>query len=179
MRFLPLLVLLAGCINAQPFDLTVTNGGTEPTFLAAGDSTGILVGIREEIGSTWVNLGSSRAALCAPECGVPGQVVCAEMAAELGRVHGLMPGDSTTKSFDGEFWYVDPTGNCIRQAPLTGSLRANICHSPEAQDGNTGLPLDTPTESGLAGGNGGASLLAPVCEELDFTLDDPTVEVID
>ena len=115
---LPLLLLLSGCVNAQPFDLTITNGGGEPTFIAAGESTGVLVGIQEEIGSQWVSLSRSLESMCMPECGAAfGPIVCADMAAELSAVYGLLPDESVSKSFDGEMWYVDTLNGCARRAP--------------------------------------------------------------
>ncbi len=177
-RLLPLL-LLAGCINAEPFELTITNSGDQPTFLAGGDSSGVLVGIQEQMGSTWVALSTNEYAFCMQQCGVPGAVACADMAAELGVVIGLMPDESATKAFDGEFWYVDPAANCVRQAPGTGALKATVCHSPDAQDSNTGDSIGPITEGGTYGQGGGASLVDAVCEEIEFSRSDPSIEVAD
>ncbi len=177
---LPLALLLTGCVSAQPFDLTITNGDSAPTFLAAGESTGVLVGLQEEVGSQWVWLSSSLASMCMPECGAPlGAIVCADMAAELSAVYGLLPGESVTKSFDGEFWYVDTLNNCARATSLTGALRSRICHGPSAMIDSSGEVVDDVDASGLLDAPSGATVIDPSCEELDFTLDDPTVTVTD
>lgn len=178
MRFALLLLLLNGCVAAQPFELTVTNDGDGHTFLAAGEGSGVLVGISEEMNGVDVPLITSLAFLCMEQCGVPGQVVCADVAAQLAVVQALMPGDSVSKSFDGEFWYRDDLMNCARQAPLTGALSANLCHGTSYTDANTGEVVDTATESGIVGGNGGASVNGD-CELFPFTLDDPTVSIVE
>jgi hypothetical protein len=180
MRHLLPLLLLAGCANAQPFDLTVVNGDSRATFLSAGESTGVLIRIREEVGSQWVDLWTSQAAMCMPECGVlGGPIVCADMAAELGAVYGLLPGDSVSKSFDGDFWYGDTLNNCARRATLTGALRATVCHGPSAVIDSTGQVIEDIDESGMLEAPSGASVVSADCEELDFELSDPTVTITD
>ena len=179
MRLVILLALLSGCINAQPFDLTITNDGDGPTFLAAGEGSGVLVGVQEQIGSQWFFLSSSLEGMCSPQCGQLGPTVCAGRAAELSAVYGLMPGDSVTKSFDGEFWYYDEVGSCARQAPLTGALRATICHGTSAQNEATGEIVDQVDQSGLLDANSGATVLAANCDDLDFTVADPDIVIAD
>lgn len=179
MRPLILIAFLTGCVSAQPFDLTITNAGDEPTFLAAGEGSGVLVGVQEQIGSEWFGLASSLAAMCSPQCGQLGSVVCADMAAELSTVHGLMPGESVSKSFDGEFWYYDTLNGCARQAPLTGALQATVCHGTSAQNEGTGEIVDDIDQSGLLNAPSGATVLDAECDALGFTVADPEIFVSD
>ncbi len=183
MRLLTLLAalgLFAGCTPAQPFDLVITNGGDAPTFLSAGEGSGVLVGIQEEIGSTWFSLSSSLEGMCVAECGqLPGPIVCADMAAELTAVYGLLPGESVTKSFDGELWYYDTLNRCARPAPLTGALRAGVCHGTSAMNDYSGETIDDIDQSGLLDASSGGTVLNAECDEFDFTVSEPAVTVID
>ena len=63
--------------------------------------------------------------------------------------------------------------------PLTGALRATICHGPSATIDSTGETVDTIDESGLLDAPSGASVDFAGCEELDFDATDPTVTITD
>jgi len=170
-------VLLAAGCSAPPFEITVTNTGDVATYVSAGEGSGLLLLVEEEIGGTWRPLASSKAALCAPQCGLPGAVVCAASAAELNVAHALLPGDSASRAYDTTWWWLDPAGACIRSTALTGPARATVCHGAAAQDAD-GVALDEPASSGVVGAGGGADVVDPVCEALPFDLSEGTaVEV--
>ncbi len=161
-------LLLAGCPAAAPvFDVTVTNTTAEVSFLTAGEGSGILMRFEEEIGGTWTGLAMSRAAMCSPVCGSPGPVVCADVAAELRGVWALLAGESETRTFEREWWYQDPSASCIRQTPLAGTVRVEVCHGPTASDEN-GDPIDEPAASGFLSGGGGADVDDPTCAWTEF-----------
>ncbi|MCP4870329.1 MAG: hypothetical protein GY898_16620 [Proteobacteria bacterium] len=170
-RLFPALVAvaLAGC-TAPAFEIIVSNTGEETTYVEAGEGSGMTLRIEEEIDGSWRSLASSRSALCAPRCGAPGAVVCAAMAAELNVVHALLPGDSASRTYDSEWWWLDPSANCIRQTALAGPARATVCHGPEAEFSNL-APWEEPVVSGPIGASeGGADVIDPVCEALSFDL---------
>ena len=172
MRFAPLLLLLAACPSAAPFEITVTNVGATTTYVQAGDSTGLIIPLAEEWRGQWTPLASSMEALCVPECGAPGPLVsCASGAAELGTLHALLTGDSAHKEFGGDWWWLDTTAGCARRTVLDNPLRATVCHGATAIDANTGAPLDEPDTSGVVEANGGASLDVVDCDDFEFTLD--------
>ncbi len=162
-------LILTACPEPAPFDITITNSGTVTTYLNAGESTGVLVRLEQEIGGEWRSLFASPAFMCIERCGVPGQVVCADVAAELLVAHALLPGDSTVKTMDGERWYETDLG-CARRADLSGPLRATVWHDDEIVDFN-GDPVAEPTESGPVGDSGNEVMLSEaVAEEFEFDL---------
>ncbi len=162
-------VVLSACPEPAPFDITITNSGTVTTYLNAGEGSGVLVSLQQEIRGEWRFLASSPAFMCIERCGVPGQVVCADVAAELLVAHALLPGDSTTKTFEGERWYETDLG-CAKRADLAGPLRATVWHDDEIVDMN-GDPVAEPTESGPMGsGNSEVMLAEGVAQEFDFDL---------
>ena len=170
------LAALSGCPNPPPFDLTITNAGTVTTYLDGGNGSGVRIGLAEQVQGEWASLVSNLAFLCAERCGVPGQIVCADVAFEPASAFALLPGESTEKSFDGELWYLDARLSCAKRAPLTGAMRATVCHDDAVVDEN-GAPLPPATESGPMGSGGGEVRPAdPLCEELPFELaGDPVV----
>ncbi len=157
--------------NDDPFDVTIVNVGDVTTYLNAGESTGLLLAFEEQIDGEWTFLSTSLAGMCQPRCGAPpGAITCADMAAELLTALALLPGDSTSKTFDGEFWFSTPQG-CVRRAPLTNPVRATLCHDDAVVDFE-GQPIPEPTESGPVGGPGdGAMLEQPNCEVFPIDLD--------
>lgn len=173
MRTLACLAALAlfttGCPNPPPFDVTITNTGAVTTYLNAGDSSGVLMRMEQEIGGTWRPLSRSLAFMCMERCGVPGQVVCADVAAELLVPHALLPGDSTVKSFDGEFWYEADAG-CAMRANLTGPMRATLWHDDVVIDTNTGDEVAEPTASGPMSNSGELALQEATEESFEFDL---------
>ncbi len=183
-RLLPLLsaAALAGCssIADAPFDIVVTNAGGETVYVNAGESSGVLVGLAEEIDGQWTPLSTSLAALCAPRCSDPpgfGAIVCADIAAELLVPHALLPGDSASRSYDGELWYLTPRG-CARRAPGVGPFRGSVCHDTVALDSN-GEEIDEPTTSGPVGSFEDEVFLPnPTCEDIDFTFEDGVGEIV-
>ena len=160
---------MTACVDPPPFDITIINSGAVTTYLNAGEGSGVLVGLQQEIGGQWRPLASSLANMCMERCGVPGQVVCADVAAELLISHALLPGDSTTKSFDGERWYETDMG-CAKRADLAGPLRATVWHDDEIVDMN-GDPVAEPSASGPVGDSGSEVMLSEaVAGEFDFDL---------
>ncbi len=172
---------LSACVEPPPFDITITNGGAVTTYLNAGEGSGVLVGLQQEIAGEWRFLTSSLAFMCMERCGVPGQVVCADAAAEMLVSHALLPGDSTMKSFDGEWWFETDLG-CAKRADLAGPMRATVWHDDEIVDGN-GDPVPEPTSSGVVGSGGNEVLLVEaVAEEFEFDLtggDPVVIEIVE
>mgnify|MGYP000374136777 CR=1 FL=1 len=179
---LALALPLVGCtaVTDSPFDLLVTNGGTETVYVQAGESSGVLVGISEQIDGEWVRLATSLSGLCAPRCSDPpgfGAIACADAAAEFLIPHALLPGDSASRSYDGELWYLAPRG-CARKAPGVGPFRGNVCHDRVALDQN-GEEIDEPAASGPVGSfDEEVFLPAPVCEEIEFSFEDGVGEIV-
>lgn len=169
-RVLPFLALLfAGC-TAPAFSVTLSNVGDATTFVTAGEGSGPLLRIEVQEGGAWVPAASNRASLCMPICGLPGPIVCADVAAELGGVHALLPGDRVTREWETQ-WYVEDSAGCLRETNLSGPTRVQVCHGPDAVGAEDGLPLDAPTTSGfLDGGGSGASIEAPNCELFDIEI---------
>ncbi len=170
---LPLIAALSlsACIDPQPFDITLTNSGPTTTYLNAGEASGVLVALEQEVGGQWRPLASSLAFLCIEQCGVPGRIVCADVAAELLVAHALLPGDSTVESFDGEWWY-ETDGGCARRADLTGPMRATIWLDDEIVDMN-GEPVPEPGSSGPVGDAGEEVMLAEAeARQFEFDLAD-------
>jgi len=162
----------AGCgAGVSPFDVTVTNVGDRTTYIHAGEGSGLLIGIEEEINGEFRGLSRSLAFMCMARCGdISGSITCADVAAELLVSHALLPGDSASKSFDGEFWYATDRG-CARRAPLTGNLRVNLCHDDAIVDQN-GTPVDEPSASGPVGtGSAQVMLESPNCEVFPIELE--------
>jgi hypothetical protein len=180
MRLLPLLFLtaLASACSAPAFEITVTNAGTATTYLAASEGTGVRLTIEEEIRGEFRPLGISEASFCAPRCGALGSVVCALVRAELNRVHALLPGDSTTRSFPANQWRWMTDAGCLRSTTLSGPARAVLCHGAEAQT-SAGEALDEPDRSGLLGLDEEASVVDAFCEELPFDLSESTSVVLE
>ena len=183
MRHLALALLLAaasGCVNnTGPFDVTVTNVGSVTTYLHAGDSTGLLIAFEEEINGEWTFLSGSLEGMCQPRCGgPPGAITCADMAAELLTAHALLPGDSHSRSYDGEFWYSTDMG-CARRAPLSGPMRVTVCHDDVVVDFN-GDPLPEPSESGPVDADGGEAMLEDAnCEVFPIELEPEPAPVVE
>jgi len=161
-------LLLTACPQPPPFGVTITNIGSAPTYLNAGQSTGVLMRIDQEIGGTWRPLATSLAALCVERCGVPGQIVCADVGADLLVPHALLPDDSTVKEFDGEFWYTSDAG-CAMKANLTGPMRATLWHDDVLIDQN-GDVQDAPDSSGPVDTTGELMLEEPFEESFEFDL---------
>jgi hypothetical protein len=168
---LALLILLCGCTPASPFEIELTNVGTETTYIAAADQSGFLVRVEEEISGAWTSVTPGDDSACMARCGVPSMAMCGALAPEMEGVHALLPGDSALRNFDTAWWYTDPVADCPRQTSLTGLLRVQICHGPEAVDAD-GLPIDEPTASGFLGGESGARLENPTCESAESSLVD-------
>jgi hypothetical protein len=161
---------LSGCVNPPDFGITIMNTGTVTTYLDAGDSSGVLMKLEQEIAGAWRPLSPSLAFMCIERCGVPGQIVCAAVAAELLVAHALLPGDETLKMFDGERWYETDAG-CAQRANLTGPLRVTVWHDDAIVDFN-GDPVAEPTTSGTMGDGGGEVMLeeaVPQSMEFDLT----------
>ena len=167
------LLLLSGCAPAAPFDVEVTNVGTETSYITATDGSGVLLRVEEEISGAWTTVTPGVDSTCMARCGAPAMVMCADgaMAPELGGVHALLPGASALRRYDTAWWYTDPVGNCSRQTSLTGLIRVQVCHGPEAVDGD-GLPIDEPTASGFLTGESGVWLENPNCESVEGSLVD-------
>ncbi len=163
------ILCLTACADPQPFDVTITNTGATTTYLNAGEGSGVLMALEQEIGGEWRSLSPSLAFMCMERCGVPGQIVCADVAAELLVAHALLPGDSTVRSFDGEWWY-ETDASCAKRADLTGPMRATLWHDDEVVDQN-GDPVDEPGTSGPVGDAGNEVMLSEaVAEEFEFDL---------
>ncbi|MCO4771601.1 MAG: hypothetical protein KDA24_16330 [Deltaproteobacteria bacterium] len=170
---------LAACGGAtEGFNVVVTNVGSVATYLHAGDSSGILMGIEEEVNGEWTSLSTSLAGMCTRACSAPpGAITCADVAAELLVAHALLPGDSGTKSFDGEFWFLNEGLNCARRAPLSGPLRVTLCHDTDIVDFN-GDPVEEPAESGPVGSASGEVMLAAAtCETFELLVEDGVANV--
>jgi hypothetical protein len=160
---------LTACIDPQPFDVTITNSGAVTSYLEAGEGSGVLVRLEQEIVGAWRPLASSLAFMCMERCGVPGQIVCADVAAELLVAHALLPGDSVVKEFDGEWWY-ETDARCAQRANLNGPMRATLRHDDEIVDMN-GDPVAEPSSSGPVGDAGDEVMLAEAAaEEFEFDL---------
>ena len=168
-RLVCLALLLGACAPPSAgFDITATNAATTARYVRAGEGSGLLVFLEEQIDGEWRGLASNLAFMCTAECGIPGAIVCADVAAELSVVHALLPGDSVTKTWEAnEWWWLDDAANCARRATLTGSMRATITHGPGAEDFN-GAPLPEPAQSGVMDGE--ASVVDGVSEPLEFDL---------
>lgn len=177
------LLALGGCAQAPDFNLVIENVGTETTWLRAGEGSGVLVQIEQEVKGEWVTLVPSLAWLCTEQCGVPGAITCADVAAELSDAWALLPGDQAVREYtDKEFWYVDPVLNCAQKSSLQGGLRATVCHGPEAVDSNTSETIEEPDESGPTGGGGGAEVVDAECTTVALDLQerpDLLIEVAD
>lgn len=162
-------LIVTGCPQPPPFDITITNAGTTTSYLNAGNSSGVLMRIDQEIGGTWRPLSSNLGFLCAAQCGTPGPITCADAAAELLVPHALLPGDSAIRSFDGDFWYTTTTG-CAQKASLTGPLRATLWHDGVLVDQN-GDAQPEPTASGPVDDSGSGEFMLEDALEESFPFD--------
>lgn len=168
-----LLPLLTAC-QAPSFTVTLTNDGTDPTFMDL--SAGRLVSISEMRSDGEAAVTFSQFELCAPVCGSVGGVGCAMSAPMFSSSFALLPGDSTDIEFaGGNAWYLSNgyEGQCIRRTALNLPIRVTVCRDDEIQDWN-GDPIDPPEVSGIVEGVDGAVVVEPTCEQAEFDLDEST-----
>lgn len=175
------LLPLASCADATlPFEVVVTNVGTEVSYINATEGSGILMGVQEEIDGEALSLSTSLAFMCAPKCSDPpgfGSIACADMAPDLLVTHALLPGDSASKSFDGEFWYFSEARGCVKRAPLTGPMSVRLCHDDTIVDFNGDL-VDEATNSGPVGSGGFEVMLEEAnCELFPVEIEGGVVDI--
>lgn len=167
-------LLLCACPPALPTTVVVENGGTEAIWLATDDGhlPGRWFG---DVGGERLSLVPSTAHLCLPECGKPGAIACAELAAPIPVAWALLPGESLSTELGGELWYrrEDPLGACA--ARFTGVPTLEVCTSLDAVD-SAGNPLASPTVGGAA--DFGSDVVNPTCSSHDVTLEEENVLVV-
>ena len=149
LALLPLIalhLLLAACTVA-PVEVTISNPLSETRYIAAYDEHDLTV--EEPVAGGWEGLAPSVAWLCIEQCGIPGQIVCADVAPPSG-AWVIEAGDSVTTTFEGEWWRANSTANgaCAERTALTGRARFTACHSAELQ-GFDDSTVDPPTETGF------------------------------
>jgi|GEM_PF-2565757 len=164
----PAHLLLAACTVA-PVEITIENAGDSARFISAYDEPEVFV--EEQTATGWRGLASSVALLCIEQCGQPGMIVCADVAPPDG-AWVLLPGDSTTVTFEGEQWIRRDNGltACADRTALTGNARFTVCHGTGAETFDGGA-LDAPAESGRVGGEPDfVQLIDSVCDTFEFDL---------
>ncbi|MCO4771853.1 MAG: hypothetical protein KDA24_17610 [Deltaproteobacteria bacterium] len=163
-------IVVSGCPSVEEFDLTFRNGTRAVAYMEAGDSAGVAVRIDALVDDQWLFVSPWLESLCVERCAAPGQVACAEGAADLPVAHVLMRTQGVTRHLEGEWWYVDPQRGCAKEAVMTWDLRATVCWDDIAVDASSGELLPEPTSSGVIGGVAGVELPDPVCIALPFDL---------
>ncbi|MCP4870655.1 MAG: hypothetical protein GY898_18285 [Proteobacteria bacterium] len=168
-----LLPLLTAC-SAPAFTVTLSNDGTEPTYIDVG--TGRMVSISEMRSDGEALVTFSQYELCAPVCGAVTGAGCASRAPMISSAFALLPGDTTDVGFDGgNAWYLSNgyEGQCIRRTALDEPIRVTVCRDDTVQDWD-GLVVDPPDVSGTVDNGNGAIVVEPVCEQAEFDLAEST-----
>ena len=164
---------LAGCVyEPVPFEVELENAASGIRYLDQwGDRLDAELEI--EYGGEWAAVRSAHPGCGTPRCAEPpavvGTTVCRGSGIVPPETYALLPGDSVVYRFDADqAIIIDPTADrtCSRRVNLSGPVRLRVCHSGAAD----GAEEAEPEASGVV--DDGPSLDDPICDELEFELDE-------
>ena len=178
MRLLLLALLVApalsACAQPIPFSVEVRNDGAEILFMRSfGTNPQVPLEIDRGDGPESVLLSTN----CMLRCDQPAffPLACADIAF-IDQPFALLPGDSTTLSFDGALPVASERG-CYWETNHHGSVSAQTCHAQEYTLFD-GQPPEAPTVSGSVDTFEFDSLVDPICTSTSFDLQETGVFVL-